>query len=126
MTLKQYWIKTIDHKDVAISFLKDTPIYLLSIAVLFLYPVIFKGQIAYLLLVLFYFAIAITVFRRPYESTHVNITTMTIMLTTFLSVLASMPADFVANMAAFWIVLRFREALVFLVNLGVMDVESKK
>jgi len=126
VNLRQYWLKSIDRRDIAAAFVKDTPIYLISIAVLFLYPVVFKGQFGYLLLVIFYSTIALTVFRRPYESTHINLTITTIMLTATLSVLASMFGDFVANMAALWITLRFREALVLLINLGVMEVNESK
>lgn len=127
VNLKQYWLDEIDHKDVAIAFVKDTPKYLFGIGILFLYPVLLRGEYAYLLMVLFYIAISITVFRPSFESTHVNVTTTTVGLLVVLSVIGAVLPDFVANIVALWICLRFREALVFLINLGgVVDVSESK
>lgn len=126
MTLKKYWWDVIDHVDVATAFVKNTPLYLLSISVLFLYPILFKGQYAYFLLWFFYFAIAVTVYRPPYESTHINITTNVVILNTFLAVIASMHGDVFANTVALWICLRFKRALVFLMELGVMEINESE
>ena len=124
MTLKNFWIDEIDHVDTATAIVKNTPVYLLNIGILLLYPVIFKAQYAYLLVAVFYSAIAFTVFRPTYESTNINLTITTITLLATLSVIAMMFADFVVNLVALWICLRFRQALVFLMQLGVMEVNE--
>lgn len=124
MTLKNFWIDEIDHVDTATAIVKNTPVYLINIGILLLYPVIFKAQYAYLLVAVFYSAIAFTVFRPTYESTNINLTITTITLLATLSVIAMMFADFVVNLVALWICLRFRQALVFLMQLGVMEVNE--
>ena len=124
MTLKNFWIDEIDHVDTATAIVKNTPVYLINIGILLLYPVIFKAQYAYLLVAVFYSAIAFTVFRPTYESTNINLTITTITLLASLSVIAMMFADFVVNLVALWICLRFRQALVFLMQLGVMEVNE--
>ena len=124
VNLKKYWWDDIDHVDVAKSFVKNTPLYLLNISVLFLYPIIFKGHYAHFLIVVFYAAISFTVYRPPYESTHINITTSVVTLNTILAVIASMYGDVLANTVALWICLRFRKALVFLMQLGVMEINE--
>jgi branched-subunit amino acid ABC-type transport system permease component len=126
VNLKQYWVDKVDHKDVAMAFIKDTPKFLFGTGLLFLYPVIVRGEYAYLLMVLFYIAISVTVFRPSYESTHINVTTTTIGLLVVLSIIGAILPDFVANLVALWICLRFREALVFLMDLGVMEVSESK
>ena len=124
MTLKNFWIDEIDHVDTATAIVKNTPVYLINIGILLLYPVIFKAQYAYLLVAVFYSAIAFTVFRPTYESTNINLTITTITLLASLSVIAMMFADFLVNLVALWICLRFRQALVFLMQLGVMEVNE--
>jgi len=124
VTLKNFWIDEIDHVDTATAIVKNTPVYLINIGILLLYPVIFKAQYAYLLVAVFYSAIAFTVFRPTYESTNINLTITTITLLATLSVIAMMFADFVVNLVALWICLRFRQALVFLMQLGVMEVNE--
>jgi len=126
VTLKKYWWDEIDHLDVAKSFVKNTPLYLLSISVLFLYPIAFNGRYAYFMIWFFYFATAITVFRPPYESTHVNLTITTVTLISMLAVISAMFGDVMANVAALWICLRFRKALVFLMDLGVMEINESE
>jgi len=121
LTLKKYWWDEIDHKDLALTFLKETPSFLLGIGMLFLYPVIFRGQYGYIILSIFYIAISLTIYRRPYESTHINITTYTVMFLAIISIVTSMYGDLLANTAALWICFRFRQALVFLINLGVLE-----
>jgi len=125
LTLKNFWIDEIDHVDTATAIVKNTPVYLLNIGILLLYPVIFKAQYAYLLVAVFYSAIAFTVFRPTYESTNINLTITTITLLATLSVIAMMFADFVVNLVALWICLRFRQALVFLMQLGVMEIKNE-
>lgn len=125
MTLKNFWIDEIDHVDTATAIVKNTPVYLLNIGILLLYPVIFKAQYAYLLVAVFYSAIAFTVFRPTYESTNINLTITTITLLASLSVIAMMFADFLVNLVALWICLRFRQALVFLMQLGVMEIKNE-
>ena len=125
MTLKNFWIDEIDHVDTATAIVKNTPVYLINIGILLLYPVIFKAQYAYLLVAVFYSAIAFTVFRPTYESTNINLTITTITLLATLSVIAMMFADFVVNLVALWICLRFRQALVFLMQLGVMEIKNE-
>lgn len=122
--LKKYWWDEIDHLDVAKSFVKNTPLYLLSISVLFLYPIVLNGRYAYFMICFFYFAIALTVFRPPYESTRVNLTITTVTLVSMLAVLSAMLGDVMANVVALWICLRFRKALVFLMDLGVMEINE--
>jgi len=125
LTLKNFWIDEIDHVDTATAIVKNTPVYLLNIGILLLYPVIFKAQYAYLLVAVFYSAIAFTVFRPTYESTNINLTITTITLLASLSVIAMMFADFLVNLVALWICLRFRQALVFLMQLGVMEIKNE-
>lgn len=122
--LKKYWWDEIDHLDVAKSFVKNTPLYLLSISVLFLYPIVLNGRFAYFMIWFFYLAIALIVFRPPYESTHVNLTITTVTLISMLAVFSAMFGDVMANVVALWICLRFRKALVFLMDLGVMEINE--